>query len=256
MGGLALAVVAILAAAGGLYRTTQRELTLARQQSDFVSAVSHEFRTPLTSMRHLTDLLRSRPVSEARRVEYYELLGHETERLHRMVEGLLSFGRIEAGAYAWKLERVDPADFVRSLLEDFRREPQAEGREVTCEIESGVPAVRADREALSRAVWNLLENAAKYSSDQSPIHVSARRQGNFVWMSVVDEGVGIPTAEQQKIFEKFVRGRGAQGGGVRGVGIGLALVKGIVEAHGGSVRLDSAPGKGSTFTLVIPCLES
>lgn len=253
--GLAVAFILMLAAAYGLYRATTRELGLARQQSDFVSAVSHEFRTPLTSMRHLTDLLVSRggATSDERKAQYYEMLARETERLQRMVETLLSFGRIEEGAYAWRLEPVDAAELARSSVEEFRREPLASGRQVLCAVEEGLPPIRADRDALSRALWNLLENAAKYSEPGSPIRVFARRQGDAVLLAVGDEGVGIPPEERDHIFQKFVRGGNAKRAGIRGVGIGLALVRRIVEAHGGSVRLDSELGRGSTFTLVLPC---
>ncbi|MCC6395215.1 MAG: GHKL domain-containing protein [Bryobacterales bacterium] len=254
--GLALAFLAMLAAGFALYRATTREVALARRQSDFVSAVSHEFRTPLTSMRHLTDLLVSRSIaSEERKAQYYELLANETGRLHRMVESLLSFGRIEVGAYAWHLERADTARFVQGLVEEFRLAPEARDRVVSCRIEEGLPPIQADREALSRALWNLLENAAKYSAAGSPIRVAARRQGNSVLLAVEDEGAGIPVGERERIFQKFVRGADAKQTGVRGVGIGLALVKRIVEAHGGTVRLESEPGRGSTFTLVLPCPE-
>jgi signal transduction histidine kinase len=140
--GLALAFLAMVAAAFGLYRATTREALLARRQSDFISAVSHEFRTPLTSMRHLTELLVSRSVtSEERKAQYYELLAHETERLHRMVESLLSFGRIEVGAYAWHLEPADTAEFVQGIVAEFRRAPEARHREVSCRIEEGVPPI-------------------------------------------------------------------------------------------------------------------
>jgi signal transduction histidine kinase len=244
----------MLGAGYGLYRATTREIMLARQQSDFVSAVSHEFRTPLTSMRHLTDMLVSRTsISEERKTQYYELLAHETERLHRMVESLLSFGRIEVGAYAWRLEPSDAAGLLRGIVEEFRREPQVRDRVVTVEIDDALPEIHADREALSRAVWNLLENASKYSTPGSPIRVFARRQESSVLLGVEDEGAGIPPAEREKIFQKFVRGTDAKRAGVRGVGIGLALVKRIVEAHGGSVRLESELGRGSKFTLVLPC---
>jgi signal transduction histidine kinase len=254
---LSIAFVLMAAAAFGLYRATTRQLLLARQQSDFVSAVSHEFRTPLTSMRHLTELLVSRSItSEERRTQYYELLAHETERLHRMVESLLSFGRIDAGAYAWKLERADIDDIVQGIVQEFLREPVAEDHQLVCEVEEGLPPIRADREALSRALWNLLENAGKYSKTGTPIRVFARRQGDSVLVGVGDQGAGIPFGEREKIFEKFVRGTEAKRAGVRGVGIGLALVKRIIEAHGGSIQVDSEPGRGSTFTLVLPCHES
>lgn len=252
--GLALAFLAMLAAGYALYRATTREILLARRQSDFVSAVSHEFRTPLTSMRHLTDLLVSRSITnEERKAQYYELLAQETERLHRMVESLLSFGRIEVGAYAWRLEAADTGQLVQELVEEFRRGSEARDREVSCRVEEGLPPVQVDREALSRALWNLLENAAKYSPAGSPIRVAARLQGNSVLLTVEDEGAGIPVGERERIFQKFVRGADAKQAGVRGVGIGLALVKRIVEAHGGTVRLESEPGHGSTFTLVLPC---
>lgn len=255
--GLLLALVVTVAAAYTLYRTTTRELALARQQADFVAAVSHEFRTPLTSMRHLTELLESRAVtSEERKAHYYALLAHETERLHRMVESLLSFGRMDVDAYNWQLETAEVDRMVRGIVDEFRHESLAEGRQVCCEVEERLPAIRADREALSRALWNLLENAGKYSDAGTPIHVFARRRGDTVLLGVRDEGMGIPRAEQRRIFQKFVRGSKATGSGVRGVGLGLALVTRIVEAHGGSVQLDSEPGRGSTFTLVLPCLES
>jgi signal transduction histidine kinase len=257
LSGLILALALTLAAGVALYRVTTREILLARQQSDFVSAVSHEFRTPLTSMRHLTDLLVSRGVaSEERRAQYYDLLAHETERLHRMVESLLSFGRIEAGAYAWQLEPADLGELARGIVEEFRREPDAAGREIVCEIGEELPPARIDRDAVSRALWNLLENAAKYSERGTPIRVFVRRRDGALLTGVEDQGAGIAVSEQSKIFQKFVRGSDAKRAGIRGVGIGLALVQHILEAHGGSVRVDSEPGRGSTFTLVIPCRES
>jgi len=253
VGGLVGVLLLILAAAYGLYRATARELMLARQQSDFVSAVSHEFRTPLTSMRHLTDLLVSRGVtSEERRTHYYQLLAHETERLYRMVESLLSFGRMEAGAYAFRLEPADPSEVVRAVVEEFRAEELAKGREILCDIEEGLPQIHADRDTLTRALWNLLENAAKYSEPGTPISAFAKRHDRAVLIGVGDRGMGIAPSERNRIFHKFVRGADAKRAGVRGVGIGLALVKRIAEAHGGSVRVESEPGRGSTFTITLP----
>jgi signal transduction histidine kinase len=257
VGGLLLALVLTLGGAYGIYRTTTRELLLTRQQSDFVSAVSHEFRTPLTSMRHLTELLvGGTGISEDRRTYYYALLAQETERLHRMVEGLLSFGRIDAGAYAWQLEPADVGQMLGDAVDEFRRERIAADRELRVEIADGLPTILADREALSRAVWNLLENAGKYSEPASPIRIFARRQGNAVLIGVEDQGTGIPSTELDSIFQKFVRGADARRARIRGVGMGLTLVQRIAEAHGGSVQLETEPGRGSTFTLVIPCHES
>jgi signal transduction histidine kinase len=251
--GVGLACALMLAAAVGLYRTTMRQVSLARQQADFVSAVSHEFRTPLTSMRHILDVLANRGVpNDDRRAHYYGLLTGETERLHRMVESLLSFGRIEAGAYSWQLEPTDVAALVEKTVQDFRREPLARGRDVRLDLDAGLPAVMADREALSRALWNLVENAAKYSEPPAPMIVFARAAATGVELGVRDHGPGIEPAEQQRIFEKFVRGAGARHAGARGVGIGLALVRMIVSAHRGTLSLQSTPGHGSTFTIVLP----
>jgi signal transduction histidine kinase len=257
MSSLSIAFVLTIAAGYGLYRTTARELALARQQTDFVSAVSHEFRTPLTSMRHLTDLLSTRQVvSEERRTHYYALLTHETERLQRLVEGLLSFGRIEAGGYAWRVQPVDIAAVVEAVAEDFRHEPAARSREIVCDVETDLPPVSADSEALARALWNLLDNAAKYSPPAAPVSLSVKRVGQAVHIAVGDRGIGIQPEERESVFQKFVRGAEAKRAGIGGVGLGLALVSRIVEAHGGSVRVDSEPGRGSTFTIVIPCIES
>jgi signal transduction histidine kinase len=253
--GLLFTMVLTLAAAYGLFRATSKEMALARRQSDFVSAVSHEFRTPLTSMRHLTELLAAGSVpTDERKSQYYGLLLRETERLQRMVESLLNFGRMNAGAHAWRLAAADPGELVRGIVQDFR--DHTPGHDLVCEVEQGLPQIQADREALSRAVSNLLENAQKYSEPGTAIRVAARRDGATVRISVEDRGMGIPRDEQSKLFEQFARGAHAVRSGIRGIGIGLALVKSVAEAHGGAVLLESEPGRGSTFTLVIPCQES
>jgi signal transduction histidine kinase len=251
IGGVALACLLMIAASYGLYRVTTRELLLARQQSDFVAAVSHEFRTPLTSMRHLLDLLIRKGVTdEGRKDHYYGLLAGETDRLQRMVETLLSFGRIDAGAHVWKLEPLDVSELITAAADAFRGEFGT--RPLLTEFEGELPIIQGDREALSRAVWNLLENAAKYSPAQSPIRLFAQRHATTVVIGVEDRGLGIPVAEQQRVFQKFIRGDEAKRAGIRGVGVGLALVKRIAEAHGGSVGMTSEVGSGSTFTLVLP----
>jgi signal transduction histidine kinase len=154
------------------------------------------------------------------------------------------------------LEAADVGEMVRGIVDEFRREPAAAGREIVFEIAEDLPSARVDRDALSRALWNLLENAAKYSDPGKAIRVFVRRHQDKLLVGVEDKGAGIPASEREKIFSKFVRGADAKRAGIRGVGIGLALVQRIIEAHGGSVRVESEPGRGSTFTLVIPCHES
>ncbi|MBI3982117.1 MAG: HAMP domain-containing histidine kinase [Gemmatimonadetes bacterium] len=252
LAGFGVAVLLALVAAYAVARAVTRELGVARLQSEFVAAVSHEFRTPLTSMRQLTELLASgRVPTEERRGQYYEVLRREGERLHRLVEGLLDFGRMEAGAHEFRLQSLDVAALVRETVDDFRAEVSERGWVVDLEATQDAGAVRADREALSRALWNLLDNAVKYSPEHRTVWVKVGGADGRVAISVRDQGAGIPASERDAIFEKFVRGSSAGVAGVKGTGIGLAMVQHIVRAHGGEIRVESQPGAGSTFTILL-----
>jgi signal transduction histidine kinase len=251
---------ALIAVAGYVtVRAVGRELEVARLQSDFVSAVSHEFRTPLATLRQLSELLADgRVQGEVRRREYYEDLRHESERLHRLVENLLDFGRMEAGRREFRFEAADAALLVRRVAADFAREVAARGYQIEISADDHPQrlVVRADQEALARALWNLLDNAVKYSPEARTVWVEARADGTRVLLSVRDEGLGIPADEQRRIFDKFVRGTGAKAAGVKGTGLGLAMVQRIVAAHGGDVSVTSQEGKGSTFTIALPGLSN
>ena len=244
-----LALAAMLLATGYFtYRAFQREVAAARMQSDFVAAVSHEFRTPLTALRQFTTILADRDtLTEAQRRTCYEAQMRSTERLSRLVESLLDFRRMEAGARRYVMERLDAAEFSRHVCGEFHREV---GIEVQLEAPDAA-WIEADSGALSLALWNLLDNAVKYAPG-SPVGLHVALNGGAVRISVTDHGPGVAAAEQSRIFEKFVRGRDAEQLGVRGTGIGLAMVKQIAEAHRGRVELRSAAGGGSVFTMIIP----
>ena len=249
-----LGLIGVLVLTGGylVERALARELAAARLQAEFVATVSHEFRSPLTSMKHLLEMLNHGAVpSEDRRRRYYEVLLGETQRLHQLVENLLNFRRMEAGKAEYRLEPMDARALVEQVAEDFRAQLPSRDRLVVM-ASDGAPCVMADREALARAVWNLLDNAAKYSPEASPIHLNLAADGKHVRISVRDHGPGIPPDEQKQIFTKFYRGAGARNSGVKGTGIGLATVLYIVRAHHGEVRLDSTPGDGCTFSIVLP----
>jgi signal transduction histidine kinase len=235
-----------------------REAAAGRLQSDFVSAVSHEFRTPLTTLRQLTELLaHGRVPDERRRQQYFDVLQKETSRLHQLVEDLLDFGRMDAGRRHYQLEPIDFSALVRDGVDEYCREATANGHRV--ELSVGAPAplmVNADREAMRRVVRNLLENAVKYSPDSPVVWVETTCVSQSAVLRVRDEGIGIPGEEHTRIFEKFVRGEDAKRACIEGTGIGLAMVKEIVEVHRGEIQVSSEVGRGSTFQVRLPLREA
>jgi len=252
-GGLGMMVVVLVAGLYFIGRSVARELELAQLKSDFVGAVSHEFRSPLTSMRQITGMLAAgRVPTEERTKSYYEVLSRETARLQRLVEGLLNFGRIEAGAMEYYFETLDATALARLTVTEFEREVSDEGYRVDVVADGPGPLIRADREALSRALWNLLDNAVKYSPDCRTVRVELARKRGELHVRVQDQGAGIPAGEQRDIFRKFVRGAAAASTHAKGTGLGLAMVAHIVRAHGGRILLESESGRGSTFTIVLP----
>jgi signal transduction histidine kinase len=255
MMGLGMLALLVIAASYLIGRAVSRELAAARLQSDFVSAVSHEFRTPLTSMRQFTEMLvedESLPLEKRR--AFYGAQDRATRRLSRLVESLLDFGRMEAGARPYRLDRLDAGRLVKVTVEEFKQETNPTNLAMECTVPDEGPVVKADREALAQALWNLLDNAVKYSGDRPVVHIEVRA-GNPVAIRVRDQGFGILPSERDRILRKFVRGSSAKACGVKGTGIGLAMVKHIVDAHAGKVIVESEPGKGSTFTILLPLGE-
>lgn len=251
----ALGLISALIMAGAYLvgRAVTREMAVSRLQSEFVSSVSHEFRTPLASLCLLSDLLASgRVAGDADRDEYYGVLVRESRKLRRLVEGLLNFGRMEAGAMQYRFETVDPAEIVRELASEFQHEVEGAGYRIEVTAAKDAPLVNADRTVLGSAVWNLLDNAVKYSPDCRQVWIDVSKEDGRAAIRVRDGGLGIPVSEQKRIFEKFTRGEAARQGGIEGTGVGLAMVRRIMAAHGGEVRLESEPGRGSTFTLLLP----
>jgi len=164
---------------------------------------------------------------------------------------LLDFGRMEGGARIYHFEPVICGDLVRRVVEEFREEAQSSGFQFRLAAQDAAE-IEADPEALGRALWNLLDNAEKYSGDSREIEVEVGRSGSSVTITVRDHGLGIPAHEQALIFRKFQRGGEAIRLGIKGTGIGLAMVHHIMKAHHGRVEVRSEPGRGSTFTLILP----
>lgn len=252
MTGLGILALLVIAVSYLISRAVSRELEAARLQADFVSAVSHEFRTPLTSMRQFTEMLNEDDsLPPEKRSVFYQAQARATNRLSRLVESLLDFGRMEAGARPYRLEPMDVGQLVKTVVEEFRQEISTDGHFIECAVPHENTQVMGDWEALSQAMWNLLDNAVKYSGEGQKVHVEVEA-GNSVSIRVRDQGFGIPASEISRIFSKFVRGSNTKARGVKGTGIGLAVVKHVVDAHGGKVHVESEPGQGSTFTIQLP----
>ena len=249
-----LAIAAVLV--GGSYavaRAVIREMEVSRLQSEFVATVSHEFRTPLASIRHVSDLLaENRVPDEERRARYYEALQSESERLQRLVETLLDFRRMEKGARRYRLEPCDLSALLESVVSRFRVEASRRGYDLVWAAPEALPHIRADADALALAIWNLLDNAVKYSPACKTVWLEAAVEDSTVAIRVRDRGLGIAPDEAARVFDTFTRGASAAQSGAGGTGLGLSIVRHIVEAHHGSVAVDSEPGIGSTFTLRLP----
>jgi signal transduction histidine kinase len=237
-----------------IYSNVRRELHLSRLKSDFVANVSHELKTPLALIRLFAETLEmGRVPGEEKAQQYYRVINKESQRLTQLINNILDFSRIEAGRREYRLAPSDVARIVSEVVEAYRFQIEQQGFTLEVEVEDGLPRVVADKEALAQALLNLVNNALKYTRDEKYLKLTVARRGDDqVMVSVTDRGIGVAKGEQQKIFEKFYRAEDSLVHETKGSGLGLSLVKHIMEAHGGSVEVESAPGRGSTFTLVLP----
>jgi signal transduction histidine kinase len=250
-----LGFVAVLLAFGSYItvRIVRRELEIGRLRADFVSTVSHEFRSPLTGIRQLGEmLLEGRVVDREKQQSYFKMIVEETDRLARLVENILDFSRMEEGHKEYRFEPLDPSPWLRELVVDFGAEMAMKGTVVEADIPDGLPLISADKEALGSAVRNLLDNAVKYSPGTKTVRIDAAASGGEVRISVRDRGIGISEQDRKLIFDRFYRADGEISKRVKGAGLGLSLVKHIVTAHGGTVECESRLGEGSTFTIRLP----
>lgn len=235
------------------YRNVSREMNLARLKSDFVANVSHELRTPLALIRLYAETLElGRLTSGEKYQEYYRIIREESERLTALINNILDFSRIEAGRKEYEFKETDLAELVRSTLDSYRFQIEQNGFAFEEKIASDIPPMTLDREAIARSLLNLVNNALKYSKDRKYIGVSLYRSNGSINLEVQDHGMGIPKAEQDKIFEKFYRCGDPLVHNIKGSGLGLSLVRHIARAHGGDVRVESTPEKGSKFTITLP----
>jgi len=227
---------------------------------EFVAGVSHELRTPLAVIRSAGENLADAVVNEPQRTRTYgEVINKEGRRLSDMVERILLFSRIQSGHQSYKLEPVQVAELVDDALDASRSLIQENDIEIRLQVSEDLPLTTADAGAVRSAIQNLISNAIKYSPAGSSVAIEAReapgKAGTEIQVAVRDEGEGILPSDLRHIFDPFYRGRGVRDAQVQGSGLGLSLVRQVIEAHGGRVSVDSSPGKGSTFILHLPVTE-
>jgi len=236
-----------------LVLSTRRAQELARRQMEFVAAVSHELRTPLAVIRSAGENLADGVVHDEQQVKKYgDLVRSEGRRLTEMVEQILEFAGIHSGQRGFALRPVPVAPLLHDVVDSSRALVEEAGIAVEFSIPDSLPPVLGDEAALRRAFQNLVSNAIKYGRAGGWLSVRARQAGREIQIAVADRGLGIPPAEQTRIFEPFYRAPDVVAAQIQGAGLGLSLVKRIVEAHGGRITVTSAPGSGSEFTVVLP----
>jgi signal transduction histidine kinase len=244
----AMSTLAILIA-----RSFGRQVALARLKNDLVATVSHELKTPLTAMRALVEtLLDTEKFDEKTTREYLQMVATENARLSRLIENFLSFSRLERNKFTFEFASVPPEQIVEQAVAAFGERAHQPGTVFEAKVADELPLVRADADALTTALLNLLDNAWKYSGDEKRILLGADRVGGGVTFSVEDNGVGLSKQEQGHVFDRFYQADQRVARVVGGCGLGLSIVSSIVEAHGGRVGVASEPGKGSIFTIEIP----
>lgn len=230
-----------------------REQELSRMKSDFISNVTHEIKTPITTIRSLAENVNEGWITSGeKQQQYFHLIASESEKLGHLIENTLDFSRIESGNKRYQMELISARELIEKTVQRFRVLTEGAVMDLNVEMDPELPQVPMDRAAMEQVILNLLDNAFKYSSQEKYIKVDVKAGKNSLFISVEDHGIGIDRKEKRKIFDKFYRTDTDAVGRITGSGIGLTLVKEIVEAHGGIIEVESERNKGSVFTVQIP----
>ncbi len=249
-----LAIVAASLLALWIALALGRQMRLARLKNDLVATVSHELKTPLTSIRVLVDtLLAAAEPDRQRDREYLELVAKENTRLGRLIDNFLTFSRMERNKRAFDFREVEPAAIVAAAAEAVDERFQQAGCRFEVQVRTDLPPIAADPDAMVTALANLLDNACKYTDDDKRIALRASCDRGQVCFEVSDNGIGLSRAACKKVFQRFYQVDRELSRSRGGCGLGLSIVEFIVQGHGGSVSVRSQPNKGSTFTIAVPC---
>lgn len=273
---IALLVLAILVGGMLVVSDVKRQLALARQKTDFVSNVSHELKTPLTSIRMFSELLAEEKVHDApRRRQFLGILTAETARLTRLINNVLDFSRLERGEQKYRFAECDLGRLARETIEAYRPHLESNGFKLDCRLTAETMLVQGDPDALAQVLVNLVSNAEKYSGERKEILVQSRvispssptpgagapppasaAGGDRVEIQILDRGVGVPRDCEDRIFEQFYRAHDSLASGIQGSGLGLTLARQIARAHGGDVVFAPREGGGSCFILALPGIRA
>lgn len=233
--------------------TLNQELRLNKLKSEFISNVSHELKSPLTSIRQMTEMLdQDRVRTDARKKEYYTSMVEQSVHLSHLIDNILDFSRMEDDRKKYRFEEVNLNDLLRGFLDGARERITETGFKIRYTHPDEVPLISVDKDAILQVFYNLVDNAVKYSGTSKIVEVFLLVNPDGFVIRVQDHGIGIPKREQEKIFERFYRCEEAHVQGIKGSGIGLTIVRRIVEAHHGELTLESTPGEGSTFSIYLP----
>jgi signal transduction histidine kinase len=225
-----------------------------RLKSSIVANVSHELRTPLASIKAYTELLLSEVegADRALRQEWLKVIDHATDRVTTLVDDILSLARLESQRIEIRREPLDVGGVVSSMVSLLRLQAERRGIAVEVKVARGLPTLFADRALLETVIKNLVDNAIKFSREGGHVRISAWQEEEAIKLCVEDQGIGIPQDSLPHLFTKFYRVTSADAAAVQGTGLGLALAKESVAAHGGQIEVQSTLGKGSRFTVTIP----
>ncbi len=240
-----------------VFRDVTREKEVDRMKSEFVSLVSHELRTPLTSIKGYVDLLLEGEVGEIPQdqQEFLGIIKSNADRLVTLINDLLDISRIESGRVELKLTTLEMPRVIQGVASLLRPQIEGKGQNLTLDLPDGLPSVSGDADRVTQIVTNLVSNAHKYTPAGGSITVFARAEDAWVRIAVQDSGIGLSPEEQSQLFTKFFRAKNRTTQEVGGTGLGLPIVKSLVEMHGGEITVESVPGHGSTFSFTLPAVQ-
>jgi len=238
-----------------IVRIVNQEIEILKIKSDFVSSVSHEFKTPLTSMKSLTERIgKGKVIQPAKLDQYISIISSDIDKLIRLVGNILNFSKIEEGKKVYHMENTEVSIWLGEVIDNFKKEGIERDRamDIHFQIEESIADVNIDRDAMRQVIFNLLDNAVKFSGGNRKVEVTAQEVNHSVIIQVKDQGIGIEDDEKEKVYEKFYRGKNAIEYSIKGTGLGLALARYTIEAHKGHINIENEAGWSTVFRIQLP----